>query len=467
MNLLVKKQRVLAILLASLFFVSCEDPGKLGLNINPDAGALTAKYKEFVLPTTMVQFNPRSTTNANSIQAGTYTTPDLGTVTTKSYFWLGVAQTTPTLSTSAKYKDAKITIQFFSTYGAPVTNDEVQSFDLYQLSQPLETGVAYTREDELATGDLLGSFDLNLQENDTLTTDSIFTFDLTDEFGQLIYDKLQKEPALFENDTVFNTYFNGVVLQPKVNNNKIVYFTVNTLKLSVNYTEVNSAGEVVDRTYSFDLGNTNFLSIKNDVTGTPLQGIMPDNSDFTPTNDYRYLQAGTMLALKLNYDSLFTLPDTAIVQEAFIKIGNLTLNKPGSGYPLSLIGYFTDDQNTWPAEATSSTSEDLVYATLQNDLTATGSQTSPPGYYGNTLNITLGQTDTLKFEVPISNFSQRIITGGFNTEETPLEQGGRLILYAPTSTTDPQTAPAVTQTNFFKVHKDSIKLQVYYSVPNQ
>jgi len=66
----------------------------------------------------------------------------------------------------------------------------------------------------------------------------------------------------------------------------------------------------------------------------------------------------------------------------------------------------------------------------------------------------------------MSNFFQNIIDGGYDTDETPLEQGGEMLLFAPTSNTEPQSTPSHTQTNFLKVHKDSIRVKVFYATTN-
>ena len=62
MNLLVKKFGQAAMVLWFVWvLISCEDPGKIGLNINADNGVVSTHYAEVVLPTSIVQFDPRVT----------------------------------------------------------------------------------------------------------------------------------------------------------------------------------------------------------------------------------------------------------------------------------------------------------------------------------------------------------------------------------------------------------------------
>lgn len=470
MNLLVKKLKMPAVvvLLASLFFVSCEDPGKIGLNINPKSGAILTEYIEFVLPSNQVQFDPRSTLNSFSFQAGVYTDPDFGTIASKSYTWLGVQSSVPTLSSSAAYISTSISIQFSSIYGSEGENREIESFEVYQLADPIEEGVDYTRVNEIALGSMIGNLELMIQENDTLTSDSLFSFALSDAFGQVIFDKLLANDGTFNDDTVFNAFIKGIAIVPGLTNNKILQFNPTSFEIKLNYTEVNSAQEIVERTYSFDLGSRHFFNLSSNLSGTSLDGILPNNQDFIPNDDFRYLQAGTMIAIKVDYNPLFIFMDTIdniVIQKSFLTMGDIPINKPGSGFPFSLTGYFTDENNIWPALTEASTDTTTSFTTLQSEFTTFGSP-SYPGYYGNTQNIFLGSIDTLTFEATTSNFIQNLHDGGYDTSETPLEQSGNLILFAPTSVTEPQSSPSHTVSNYFKVHKDSIKIKIYYSIPN-
>ncbi len=457
------------ILLASLFFVSCEDPGKIGLDVNPKNGAILTKYKEFVLPSTQVQFDPRSTLNSFSFQAGEYTDPDFGTIKSKSYTWLGVQTTTPTLSETAEYVNTTLSIQFSSIYGSEGENGKFGSFEVYQLADPIIDGNDYTRVDELGLGSLLGNIEILIQENDTLQTDSLFSFTLSDAFGQAIFDRLEANDPIFENDTLFNAFFKGIAIIPSGGNNKILQFNPTTFSVKLNYTEVNSASEIVERTYSFTLGDMRFFNLTSDLGGTPLSNMLPDNQERDPSDDFRYVQAGTMIALKVSLDPLFMFLDTIeniIVQKAFLTIGDIPSNRPGSSIPFSLNGFFTDESNTWPALAEVSTDTTSVFVILQNEFI---SSTFPvfPGYYDVPQEIFLYQLDSASFnKATMSNYIQNLHNGGYDTSETPLEQNGELILFTPTSSSQPESSPSHAVTNFFKTHKDSIRLKIYYSIPN-
>ncbi len=475
MNLLVKKfKEVIAVLLLLLFFVSCEDPGKIGLDVDPKNSVILTRYKEFVLPSTQVQFNPRSTSNSSSLQAGTYSDQDFGTVLSKSYLWLGVQPSTPILNSNAAYVNTTLSIQFSSYYGSEAENLEIESFEIYQLADNLNSTATYTRVDEISLGALIGTVDILIQERDTVRIDSVFTIDINDSFGQLLFDKLKANDPIYDNDTTFNDFIKGIAIIAKAGNNKVLQFNPATFNIKLNYTEENSAGQTVDRNYSFNLGTKRFYHLSSDLSATPLSGILPDNNDFMPNDDYRYMQAGTLIALKVDYDSIISFFEgeknsdsinSIIIQRAWLSVGDVPANKPGTSLPFSLTAYFTDGANTWPAFTEIGGDSTSRMTVLQNEFIT---QTIPvfPGYYDAPQDIFLGLVDTLAYEATMSNFLQNLILGRYNTSNTPLEPQGKLILYPLTSVTEPQSAPSHTRTNFFKVHKDSIRVKIYYSTSN-
>ncbi len=130
-----------------------------------------------------------------------------------------------------------------------------------------------------------------------------------------------------------------------------------------------------------------------------------------------------------------------------------------------MIGYFTDDANTWPALTTTGSDSTSAITTLQNEFIT---QTVPvfPGYYGAQQDIFLGLVDTLAYEATMSNFLQNLILGRYNTSETPYEQQGNLLIYPLTIIGAAQSSPSHALTHFFKVHKDSIRVKMYYSTSN-
>ncbi len=476
MNLLVKKLKAWAVvLLMSLFFVSCEDPGKIGLNIDPEHSVIATSYKEFVLPSSQVQFNPRSTTNSSSFQSGIYTDSDFGTVMSNSYLWLGVQPSTPALDPeSATYVSTTLSIQFSSFYGSKAEELEIESYEVYQLSENLDEAIDYTRLDNINYSNKLGDIDILIQKDTKIRNDSLFTFAIEDSFGEVLFNKLKDNDAIYDNDPAFNEFIKGIAIIGKASNNKIVQFNPVSFNIKINYTEENSAGEIVERSYLFDIGEKRFYHLSSDLSGTSLAGILPNNANFQPTGDFRFMQTGTMIALKLDLNPVYDYFNNElnsgtvtkiIIQKAALSLGKVSINTPGASYPFSLLSYFTNSENLWPAPAVSSGSIESEFVLLQTE-TILGNTAVFPGFYRAPQDIVLGSTDPLRYNATMSNFFQNIISDGYNTSETPLEQGGEMLIFATTSASDPQSSPSHTQTNFLKVHKDSIRVTVFYATTN-
>ena len=86
MNLLVKKLWLPAItLLVVITVISCEDPGRIGLIINSENGLLRTGYREIILPSSVVQFDPRKTIGSASYKAGKFSSNDFGEVEYRYY----------------------------------------------------------------------------------------------------------------------------------------------------------------------------------------------------------------------------------------------------------------------------------------------------------------------------------------------------------------------------------------------
>jgi len=156
-----------------------------------------------------------------------------------------------------------------------------------------------------------------------------------------------------------------------------------------------------------------------------------------------------------------------IVQRAQLRVGALEDNVEGSGRPGTLRGFFTDANNLWPitTDYASSTDTSDVFVQLQTELAPNGARI-PPGYYFYPQEIVVGSSDTTTYIGHIATFIQDLYFGGYDSEDTPYERRGELILFPPTDVDFPQSSPSHVLTNHFKVHKDSIRLGIYYTVPN-
>lgn len=459
MNLLVKKIGSLTgILLLSLFIISCEDPGNIGLDIDPNNGIVVTRYYETVLPASVVQLDPRDTYLNPSVQSGKYTDADFGIVETKTFSRMNLTNSKPTLAGSATFKELALDISFGSIYGNRPVSGGKSTLYIHQLQNELDTAASYNRLSELPIEvNPLATWDFYPVLNDTLRADSVYQITADGTVGQDLFDKLKEGDPIFDSNDAFNAYFKGVAIISDVNNDAIFFLNSGSFRFRLKYTELNSEGEEVESEVGFNLSGERFINLDSDKTGTPLEGITPDNSDFIPSSDYLYSQLGTLMALKIDFSAFYNISDTLeymILNKAEITVGDIP-TFPEYKDPYSpLYAYFTDVNNTWPVKSP----DGSEFVTIQRE-----SPPFPPGTYGLPQEISLDSAK--RYSVELSYFLQNLHSGGFDDVGSGLEQEATIFLFPETDVLRPEFFPVFSRMNQFKIHKDSIRLKIHYTIP--
>jgi len=451
-------------------FNSCEDPGSIGLNVDPQANNIGSFFKELDLPTSVVQFNPRRTTEANSIQAGKYLSLDFGTITSRSYTQLAVVNV-PSISDTAVFTGFDLSLQFDNVIGQPLLSGEDQEILIYQLATDLDTLGDYTR---LSDADLmpspLGSIIFAPSLNDTLQTDSLYTVPLDDVFGADLFEKLKNGDNIFDSNKAFNDYIHGLAFLPGVNAKVIFQFNILTLRLNIHYNEYNSDGTPVDRFYSMGIGPINFYHIDADASTTPISNLQANNTDFFPPNDMRYLQYGTLIALKIDLSPFFGLSDTIqnlVINKAEVDVGPLEPFSENMNPPDVLNAYFTDASNQWPIVVDTSSRYNPAEVGRFHVMLQRDDGLVQPGSYSFPQSITYDDNDRM-YHISMSFFLQALTSGKFHNPSSPyIEEQGKLYLFGGTDVILPQKRNSHKLTSGFVVSKSNIKLNLHYSIPQQ
>jgi len=470
MNLLVKKFGPLAVILQmAILAISCEDPGKIGLIVNAENAVISTHYQDIILPTSVVQFDPRKTLESGSVQAGEYVNPDFGKITSKSYSQLSLS-TIVEPTDKAEFLSFEMSISFTSLVGEELTNDEKQSLGVYQLAEEIDPLGSYTRLDELTVNpDPLGVWSFAPQLNDTLQTDSTYIVSLDAIIGEDLFTKFKAGDAIFDNDTVFNEFFKGVAFVAAGNNRAIFQINLNSVKFNLNYEDENSEGTLVDESYEFSLGNARFFYLDSDKSGTSLSGINPDNTDFYPSDDYRYLQYGTLMGIKVDLTSFYLLSDTLenmIINKAELSVGQVKQYGGEMEPPPFLEAYFTDETNKWPfIDDIGRIETSLVgknFIEIQDEV-----KYPQPGVYSVPMSVFYDE-DNFKYSVSLSWFFQNLYKGNFHSATEPfIEEKAEIYLFGSSDAIVPQSTFSHILTTPMAVHKDSIRLRIHYTIPKQ
>lgn len=469
MNLLVKLFRPLAaILLVVGLAISCEDPGKIGLIIDANNGIISSHYQDIVLETSVVQFDPRKTSDGQSIQVGRYSNPDFGFVTSMSYSELSLNIVIPPQDI-AQYTSFEVEMSFFSFMGDEPINNVEQTIGIYQLAERIDSTTNYTRVDQLALQPApLGNWVFAPKLDDEVKNDSIYIVSLDDNVGRDLFLKLREGDAIYDSEEAFNTYFKGIALVPVQGNTDIFQIQPASIIFRIKYNEFNSDGTPIERTYEMGLNGNGFYHIDSNKAGTPLSGINPDNTEFIPTDDFRYLQFGTMMAIRVDLTPFYKLTDTLtnmIINKAELSIGQLREYPGALPPPAELQFYFTDlTTNTWPVvDEIGRIDTALIgnnFIMLQNELSLIP---IPPGAYFAPLTTEL---ENNKYSVNMSAFFQNLYAGNFFSVSQPfLEQEAQLYIFGNSNVNKPQASESHVLTIPMAVHKDSIRLRIHYTIP--
>lgn len=470
MNLLVKKFGPLTVILLSvLIAISCEDPGRIGLILNENNGVISTHYQDIVLPTSVVQFDLRKTAESKSIQAGKYSHPDFGIVTSQAYTWLRPS-TVIVPEPTAEYTSFEVEISFTSFIGEPPLNSETQQISLYQLAEEIDPVVEYNRLDILAINPTpLGVWDFAPKVNDTIQVDSIYIITLDNVVGQDLFQKLKDEDPIFADEAAFNAYFKGVAFIPTLGNQDVFQLDADQMTFKINYNEFNTDGTEIPRSYAMFISTTGFYHLDSDRTGTPISGINPDNTDFFPADDFRYLQYGTLMALRADLGPFFALTDTLnnlIINKAELYIGQVKQYGDDFQPPPFLQVYFTDETNEWPivddVGRFDTTRVGVNFIMLQDE-----SIQVLPGVYVTPQNTSYDKND-FNYRVNMSIFLQNLYAGNFHSESEPfLEEKGQIYIYGETNVLTPQKTSSHVFSTLMAVHKDSIRLRIHYTIPTE
>ena len=187
-----------------------------------------------------------------------------------------------------------------------------------------------------------------------------------------------------------------------------------------------------------------------------------------PADNYRYLQYGTMMAIRADLTPFYDLSDTLqnmIINKAQIIVGKVKSYGDYNAPPGFLYAYFTDETNKWPMVDNvgryDTTSIGNYFITLQDEVSGI-----PPGGYS-VPQIIYFDEENKNFNVDISLFFQRLYSGDFTSDTEPfLEEKAQVYFFGESDVLSPNRRATQTETSNFVVHADSIRLRIHYTIPN-
>jgi hypothetical protein len=332
----------------ALFTLACEEPGEIGLEINPENGAFVARYFEIPLDNSIIQqedvlsgsltrinFNDitQKPSSDGRLLVGGYNTPEFGAFKATSfsniYFTkFGFA------SHGFTFDSLIFNIKIDYIYGNEFMGNK--KIAIHELSEDILLDSVYLTKNSTAYfPDPVGEFNFNLSAFDTIFVDTVFSTRLSDEFGMKLFDKAGEDSITFFDNRVFREFFKGIALVPDESNSMVagihaespstfmrMYFhnEKDTTFLDFTIDGFTQDTTIVGNDTTFQIVNLTryYNNITLDKSGSAIAGIPGYYTEFQTDDDFTYIQASSGVFTKLDFGKYYEFLDT---------VPNLVINR--------------------------------------------------------------------------------------------------------------------------------------------
>jgi len=354
MNLCGGEGRGLVLGLALLLWVSCEEPARIGIDVDPDNLDFATHYELVKLESKMVQIDSIPTTGTTRILVGRYNDPYFGISEAKSFTQIWTVRN-PSIPEDALYDSLVLNLKYDYEHGEDITGKN--KLLVYRLTEDLVDFAVYYTTSETSRSDSPigeGSFRYvtDFDDTETVVLDTAISIRLVDDLGETIFN-MAKDPddTIFSNLNNWLNFFKGISLEADTEFSTITGFlTVDSrTNMSLHYHFEEDDGDIINRTYLFTMEPAvNYSNISYDRTGTAIEGIDESYVAQVASDSNIYIQAGTGLVAKIDFSPILEFADTIefiAINTAILTLGSV---EPYNQYvipPEKLIYFFTDSIN--------------------------------------------------------------------------------------------------------------------------
>lgn len=321
----------------------CENPNSIGLNeLKLDTSGVKIAYKEFVLPTSIIQPDSILTGYSARLMCGNYHDDNFGSLTAKSFTQVLYGDYKPNIPSNATFDSLVLTLYANYTFGPGSQND--QTYYIYHLTEQLQDSIPYFSSSSISYDtEPIGQISFKVLD----AADTTMKVYLDSAFGvNLMHDLMDSSTYDHTIANAFKSYFNGIMIAADQANNSVIGFDpLSSLSKMTLYYQSDSSS--ANYTFSFAYG-VNFNQILTDRTGTPLEGL-GDNAytEIHPADNRTYFQAGSEVIPKIDLTPVVNFVDSIpdlIINKATIEIINHQIVS-NILPPSSLFFYVTDSTN--------------------------------------------------------------------------------------------------------------------------
>jgi len=345
------KKNWLTILLA-FFLGGCENPNEIGLEVDPNENNVEVAFIDLKLQNSVVLEDSINSTNVGQLVAGSYLDTKFGLVHAEAYTELRPSSLLPGIPEDAELDSAILNLRFSYHYGDDF--NQIQSLGIYELRSEIASTNNFTSDSLLLLqkwGEV--SFFSNPQ-TDTVLSIPVDVGKFPDDTLPIQFERdalfnLLKETEGFNSFTELSTIFPGIAIVPEKEDGAIFGFNPNdqSTRLAIYFS---TPDDSVSSSFELLMGNgiNSFSRINGDRSGTEIEGLDEFFESIIPPDDKFYLQAGTGVTGKINFDRLKEFTDSTenlVINRAELIVGPIEEFTEYLTPPLQLILSLTDSTN--------------------------------------------------------------------------------------------------------------------------
>ncbi len=392
-----RTKSLLLYLTAGLFaLVGCSKPSELGLSLvelNPSEIYTTDSLS---IQMTSVVTAPLPADDRSRWLCGSYLDPIFGRTSVGIYTNFRLTSTNVTFP-NATFDSLVLSLAYDSLghYGGNLNNLGVQNWEVFRLNESIEPGTEYRSDASFVLGDLLASSSFRpaiYEDVEVLGTieGPQLRIRLADALGQ---ELMNPDSAIYENNSVFKSFFQGLYIRPVNNseNSVVLRFLPEApeTKLTLYYTD--STGIARDYAFLTDNDAESVLSIQHNFDGTRVL-------DNNPEDTIVYMQGMNGPSVKVEIPYLDNLGDNIVINKAELLV--YSVDEDDRNYPIP-DQLFCVEQS---AEGSYRLVDDLITSISRNSQ-------DPFIQFGGLL---LYDGNIPYFRFNLSEFLQRIVNGEVN-----------------------------------------------------
>lgn len=314
--------------LVALSFFGCEDPSEVGLELNPNENNVGVYEREFILPSSVVLNDSINTSNDTRLLVGRFDDPVFGKVTAKSFTQVTREGEFAAIDTKGVLDSIVFNLEVSYAHGQ--YGFFYQTLNIYQLSDTLFSSLNYFADDETTYS---GKTEVASKRwVYSPTNDTVIRLKAEPFWAASIFNKVLDgtTPAELKND------IKGFALVPGDENTFV--FGFNPTNSFINFHYHTESRDSLEYKLSFALNGLNdmrYNHISVDRTGTELETLSGDVTEFVPPSGYVYAQAGTGVHTKISLAPVRQFLDS--LQNVMINRAELTI---GPNAPLTSPDYY-------------------------------------------------------------------------------------------------------------------------------